>query len=314
VSTCDPGISTSFSPASVTVTSGDDAAFVETISVAPSTLGGSYSCSTSFQINGVDAGPDFVQTVGVVVPSPDLSVTKSGPALVTEGSDAVYTIVVTNNGPTNATGVSVTDTVTGGTPVSAPGCTIVAGTVTCTVGNLAVGDSQTFTITVTAGSGSSVDDTATTGGDQTDPNPGTNSASVSTTINHNPVCTALTAGPSLWPPNHKLRTVTVTGGTDPDGNPVTTTITGVTQDEALNGLGDGDTSPDAAWVTGHADQVQLRAERSGLGDGRVYRIATTVSDGLGGQCTGTALVGVPHDQGNGSTPIDSGLVVNSFGP
>lgn len=67
-------------------------------------------------------------------------------------------------------------------------------------------------------------------------------------------------------------------------------------------------------MTGHANQVQVRAERSGLGDGRVYRIAVSVSDGDGGSCSGVALVGVPHDQGGGSIPIDSGLIVNSFGP
>jgi hypothetical protein len=94
---------------------------------------------------------------------------------------------------------------------------------------------------------------------------------------------------------------------------VTLTITGVTQDEALNGLGDGDTSPDAK-AGAASDQVQLRAERSGTGDGRVYRIAFTGSDGEGGTCSGTARIGVPHDQGKGKTPVDSGLNVNSFGP
>ena len=69
----------------------------------------------------------------------------------------------------------------------------------------------------------------------------------------------------------------VSGATDPDGDPVTHTITGVTQDEPLNGQGDGDTSPDARDVPGHADQVNLRAERSGNGDGRVYR---TRGDGV----------------------------------
>ena len=43
---------------------------------------------------------------------------------------------------------------------------------------------------------------------------------------------------SLWPPNHKLRTVTVSGATDPDGDPVAITITGVTQDEPVNGKAD----------------------------------------------------------------------------
>ena len=57
----------------------------------------------------------------------------------------------------------------------------------------------------------------------------------------------------------------------------------------------------------------VRAERSGTGDGRVYRIAFDGSDGAGGTCSGTVTVGVPHDQRKGSTPVDSGLSVNSFG-
>ena len=118
---------------------------------------------------------------------------------------------------------------------------------------------------------------------------------------------------TLWPPNHKYRLITLSGATDPDGDPVTLTITGVTQDEPLNGLGDGDTSPDAkAGPT--SNRVFVRAERSGKGNGRVYRIAFAGSDGEGGTCTGHVTVGVPHDQGKGSTPVDSGSTVNSFGP
>jgi hypothetical protein len=104
--------------------------------------------------------------------------------------------------------------------------------------------------------------------------------------------------------------ISLGGATDPDGDIVTLTITGVTQDEPLNSTGDGNTIPDA--VLGPAsNDVQVRAERSGNGDGRVYRIAFGGSDGKGGTCTGTVIVGVPHNQG--STPIDSGLVVNSLG-
>lgn len=128
-----------------------------------------------------------------------------------------------------------------------------------------------------------------------------------------PDCSGVTAGPTLWPPNHKFREITLSGATDPDGDPVTFTISGVTQDEALNGLGDGDTSPDAKTGTA-SNKVFVRAERSGTGDGRVYRIAFTVTDSHGATCSGTAKVGVPHDQGNGSVPVDSGLIVNSFGP
>jgi hypothetical protein len=133
------------------------------------------------------------------------------------------------------------------------------------------------------------------------------------TVNRPPDCTKAMATPKeLWPPNHKFRTVTVSVP-DPDGDPVTTTITGVTQDEALNTSGDGNTVPDAATVAGHANQVQLRAERSGLGDGRVYRISVTATDGKETCTGGTAYVSVPHDQ-SGQPAVDTtAVVVNSFG-
>jgi hypothetical protein len=132
--------------------------------------------------------------------------------------------------------------------------------------------------------------------------------------NRPPVCTTVQASPAeIWPPNHKFVTVTLSGATDPDGDATTLTITGVTQDEALNGTGDGDTAPDAAWIAGRTDQVQVRAERSGEGDGRVYRIAFTVSDGVA-KCSGTVSVGVPHDQSGDPAVDTTQVVVNSFGP
>lgn len=122
-------------------------------------------------------------------------------------------------------------------------------------------------------------------------------------VNAPPDCTDLeTSLGTLWPPNHKLRLVTVTGASDPEGDDLVTTMTGVTQDEPVNGLGDGDVSPDA--VLGPlSNQVRLRAERSGTGDGRVYRISVTVTDELGLTCAATLRVGVPHDQSH--APVDS---------
>jgi hypothetical protein len=121
--------------------------------------------------------------------------------------------------------------------------------------------------------------------------------------NQPPVCTLAQASPALlWPPNHKLAAVSIVGVSDPDGDPVSLTITAITQDEPTNGLGDGDTCPDGFGVG--QSQAQVRAERSGLGNGRVYRIAFTASDGKGGSCTGSVTVGVPHDRKD--TPIDDG--------
>ena len=135
---------------------------------------------------------------------------------------------------------------------------------------------------------------------------------VSAVLNAPPDCSSAVASPiRLWPPNHKLRSVTLTV-TDPDGDPVTVTITSVRQDEAVQGRGDGRTRPDA-MLGSESDQVRLRAERSGNGDGRVYEVAFRASDDNGGSCTGRALVGVPHDRGRGRVPINSGLNFDSLG-
>lgn len=94
----------------------------------------------------------------------------------------------------------------------------------------------------------------------------------------------------LWPPNHQMVAVGITGVSDTDNN-ATITITAVTQDEPTNGLGDGDTAIDAVINTDGT--VLLRAERSGKGDGRVYRISFTASD-LEGSASGVVKVCVPH--------------------
>ena len=109
----------------------------------------------------------------------------------------------------------------------------------------------------------------------------------------------------LWPPNHRMEKISILGIIDPDNN-ATVMITGVTQDEATNGLGDGDTATDA--IINPDGTVLLRAERSGKGDGRVYRISFTASD-LEGSTSGVVLVKVPHSPKK--LAIDSLSIFNS---
>jgi hypothetical protein len=97
--------------------------------------------------------------------------------------------------------------------------------------------------------------------------------------------------PTLTAVNHRLQRVALSGGSDPDGDDFTLEITGVGQDEPVDGRGDGSTSPDAVMAT-DSQTVDLRAEASAHGDGRVYRIAFTAEDALGAHCSGTVKVSV----------------------
>lgn len=116
-----------------------------------------------------------------------------------------------------------------------------------------------------------------------------------------PDCSGLTADATeLSPPNHKFRTITVSGATDIDGDPLTYSIVDVRQDEPAG------SEPDAQLVSGN--EVNIRAERDGRGNGRVYEIAVVVTDEAdGGTCTGTVTVSVPHDQ-SGAAAINDGAL------
>jgi hypothetical protein len=64
---CSSGLSVSISPPSITVQAGDDAVFVETISVAPNAPPGTGFCVVRFLLNGQEAGPEFEQRIFITV-------------------------------------------------------------------------------------------------------------------------------------------------------------------------------------------------------------------------------------------------------
>jgi alpha-tubulin suppressor-like RCC1 family protein len=131
-------------------------------------------------------------------------------------------------------------------------------------------------------------------------------------LNDPPSCHAAVAAPTLlWPPNHSLRPVTIVGTSDPNGDHVAVTVTAVTQDEPVNGLGDGDTAPDAVILE---DALLLRAERRGNGNGRVYEVHFVAADGQGGSCSGVVTVGVPHSMKAGGSATNDGAVYDSTPP
>jgi hypothetical protein len=137
----------------------------------------------------------------------------------------------------------------------------------------------------------------------------------------------------LWPPNHKMIQFTLadcapppgcgsgsgsgsgSGGggigiimrTTSDAAPTPTAkITSITADEAVDvgAGGDGHTTT-ADIKIDDATTFELRSERQGGGDGRVYRVNWADAAGVTGSCE----FDVPHDQGPAHGAVDSGVVV-----
>ncbi|MFC1895626.1 hypothetical protein ACFL0Q_03045 [Thermodesulfobacteriota bacterium] len=104
----------------------------------------------------------------------------------------------------------------------------------------------------------------------------------------------------LWPPNHKMVDIIIeVAASDNSGGPVILSAS-ITSDEPIEGLGDGDMTPD--WTEPFIDSgnglitFQLRAERSGTEDGRVYTVTVTATDGSGNSSDAQVEIIVPHDK------------------
>jgi len=121
----------------------------------------------------------------------DLAITKmDSPDPAHVGQNLTYTIVVTNNGPDKAVGVSVTDQLPknagyGSTTTTQGSCTLKPSktAVVCTVGTMASGASVTISLVVKPTSKGTITNTATaTLTSPTDPNTANNTATATTTV------------------------------------------------------------------------------------------------------------------------------------
>ncbi len=110
---------------------------------------------------------------------------------------------------------------------------------------------------------------------------------------------------TLWPPNHKMVDISalVVLFDACDANPTNKLVT-IVSNEPVNGTGDGNTSPDIAGASyGEDDRsFQLRAERKGNGNGRIYTITYTAKDASGNSTTESGVVTVAHSQADVSQP------------
>jgi len=132
------------------------------------------------------------QTSTTVSPAVDLAITQftAAPKTVQIGNDLTYTFVVSNNGPSSATAVTVTSPLgTGVSYVTGSGTATPAGTVSlqgsnvvASLGTLATGASATVTFMVAPSKIGKLTGSASAMANETDTNMSNNSATVSTTV------------------------------------------------------------------------------------------------------------------------------------
>ena len=125
-----------------------------------------------------------------------------------------------------------------------------------------------------------------------------------------PVITLTNQSYSLWPPNHQYVNFNIgnfvasaSDACDPTVDISDVVIAKVTSDEKENGNGDGNTLNDIT-IAADCKSVQLRSERDGSSNGRVYTIFFSVRDTAGNTTTASTKVIVPKNY-NG-TAVDDG--------
>ena len=122
-----------------------------------------------------------------IPPAADLRIASHDSAdVVAPGDTLVYSLILTNNGPDDASGVVITDILPADAVFStaSPSCAHVAGTVTCTVGVLSSGGSVSASIDVVVGTppGGELINSATVAATEDDPDPTNNSATETTRV------------------------------------------------------------------------------------------------------------------------------------
>jgi FG-GAP repeat len=128
-------------------------------------------------------------------------------------------------------------------------------------------------------------------------------ATLNVVVTPEEIAPTLTLRPStrLWPPNHNYHIVTIAQMVESVSDNCSSLslndvmIEQVTSDEPDNDVGDGNTTNDIV-IASDCRAVQLRAERDGTSDGRVYTITLRLRDNRGNVTRQNFEVSVPINQ------------------
>jgi uncharacterized repeat protein (TIGR01451 family) len=310
VDTTDPSIT---APPNVSVSTGPGATTCGAV-VSNATLGNataSDGCSASVTVTrtGVPAGNVFPVGTTIVTYTADdgHGHTKSAMQSVTVTDNTPPTLSVPPNQTVNAPANSCSAIVNPGTATGNDNCPGVTITGTRSDSQPLNAPYPVGTTTITWKAKDAANNTTT----------GTQTITVKDA--QAPVIVLTSGTLSMSPPNHSYHTFTLAslvasvsdlcdGGVDIND----VVISQVTSDEVENGNGDGNTMNDIV-IAPDCKSVQLRSEREGGGNGRVYKITLKVKDSSGNVTTAVRQVIVPH---SGSSATDSGAhyTVNGCNP
>ncbi|HEV7893544.1 MAG TPA: hypothetical protein VGP08_23220 [Pyrinomonadaceae bacterium] len=306
---------------SATLEAGDTATYTITATVTASsgTIANTVTATPPAWITDASPANNTATDTDTVVAAADLSITKTSASTFTVGSNAAYTLTVTNGGPQSAAGtITVSDTLPAGlTYVSATGtgwaCSNSSGTVTCTrAGPVTSGTTLpaiTLTVAVGAAAAPSVTNTATVASNTTlDPDATDNSSSVTKPVT---IPTDLTIAKShtgnftQGQSGTYSITVTNSGGVASSG---TVTVT----DTLPAGLTPG-TATGTGWTCNTAGQTVTCTRSDALNGGASYptiSVPVTVAPNSALSVTNTATVSGGNDSNNGNNSSSDPTTVN----
>jgi large repetitive protein len=218
-----PGCATTATTATCSVStlaSGGSAA-VSIVATAPS-QGGTMSLAATVSSSTADLTPanDSASQSTTVTPKADLSIVKTAGTAVA-GQTANFTITVTNNGPSDATSVTVSDPAPAGTTFSSNSgaCTTAFP---CALGTLIPGQSVTINsaFALPSNATGTVTNTASVASATNDPNTSNNTSAATATVTQSADLSIAKSGPSSALPNSTIAydvTVTNLGPSDATG-------------------------------------------------------------------------------------------------
>jgi uncharacterized repeat protein (TIGR01451 family) len=196
----------SFSPTTIVITDASAKSSTLTVTTTAATPPGAYTLNVDTTSGNLQHG-SMVQLFVSGTASANLAISKTAsPNPATSQANMTYRITVTNNGPSPATNVVLTDTLPLGPvlvsaiPPQGANCTGTT-TITCNLNSIANGAVAIVNITITPQTSGQLTNTASVVANETDPDTNDNSTTIQTTVN------APASGPSMLDPNLSVKTV-----------------------------------------------------------------------------------------------------------